>query len=775
MKRLIILLAMLLGVCSCEQKEQEVAVSSVSISQPSAEMVIGETLQLNVIISPSNATDKEVVWASSKQSVASVSQSGQVTAISEGSSSITATVSGKVGTCTVTVVKGFVAVSSIELNKKTLTMTEGDEFVLEAIVKPDDATDKSVTWSSSNSDVATVDNSGKVTAIKEGEAKITAKAGEKTAECPVVVEKRIIPVLAVVLSDESLDMVIGDEYKLNVTITPNDATDKTETWTSSAPTVASVKDGVVSALSEGVAVITVQVGDKKDACSVSVSKRKIPVTMVMLDHTTLDMIVGDETTLLATIVPEDATDKKIQWSTSNPSVATVQEGTVKAVKEGDAKIVAYVDGKTAECAVHVDYIPVQSITLDIESIVLYETETHTFNVTIKPDNATYQEITWESTDNEVATVTNGKLVALKRGNATVKATANGQSATCPVQVLTAIDRISLNKPEIQLIVGDIENLSVQFFPEEATPRGKTSWVSSNPSAATVDENGKVTAIKEGEAKIIATLDGKTAECAVHVDYIPVQSITLDMESIVLYETETYSFNVTVKPDNATYQDVTWESSDNEVVTVSRGKVVAVKRGNATVKASANGQSTTCAIKVLKAIESISIDKSTIQVIVGNTEPLKVQFFPEEATPRGSISWTSSDTNVATVDENGKVTAKKVGEAMVTASLDGKTAECKVIVYIPVTSISLNKTSITLRNGESYQLQATILPDNATFKDVKWESSDDEIVSVDTNGLVTTRGVGIVTITANAGDCSANCVVTALPAGGNEGTGEEIWK
>lgn len=613
MKKLFYLFAFFLTALSCSQKEQEVAVSSVSLSQPSAEMVIGETLQLKAIVAPSNATDKEVVWASSKQSVASVSETGVVSALSEGSSTITATAGGKVGSCTITVVKGFVAVSSIELNKKTLTLTEGDEFVLEATVKPDDATDKTITWNSSNSEVATVGNDGKVMAIKEGEAKITAKAGDITAECPVIVEKKVIPVLAVVLSDESLDMVIGDEYKLNVTITPDDATDKTATWTSSAPTVASVNDGVVSALSEGIAVITVQVGDKKDACSVSVTKRKIPVTMVMLDHTSLDMIVGDETTLLATIIPEDATDKKIQWSTSNPTVATVQEGTVKAVKEGDAKIVAYVDGKTAECAVHVDYIPVQSITLDMGSITLYETETYSFSVTIKPDNATYQGVTWESTDNEVATVSNGKVVAVKRGNAMVKATANGQSTTCSVQVLKAVEGISLNKTETQLIVGDTETLSAQFFPEEATPRGKTSWVSSDTGVATVDENGKVTAIKEGEAKITATLDGKTAECKVIVD------------------------------------------------------------------------------------------------------------------------------------------------------------------YIPVTSITLNKTELSLRNGETYQLQATILPDNATYKMLEWSSSDSDIVSVDSTGLVTVKGIGKETVTVKSGSCSASCIITALPAGGNEGTGEEIWK
>lgn len=173
--------------CSCSEKEQEIPVASVTLSQPAAEMIIGESITLKATISPSNATEREIMWASSKQSVATVNQSGTVVAIAEGTSTITATAGGKIGSCVVTVSKGVVDVSSITLDKTSASLKVGETVSLTVTVKPDDATDKTVTWSTSDESLATVDN-GVVTAIKVGSATITAKAGYKEATCIVIIE-----------------------------------------------------------------------------------------------------------------------------------------------------------------------------------------------------------------------------------------------------------------------------------------------------------------------------------------------------------------------------------------------------------------------------------------------------------------------------------------------------------------------------------------------------------------------------------------------------------
>ena len=162
-------LASILSIVLVACGEKAVEVASVSISQPSAEMEIGETLSLKATVSPSNASYDAITWTSAKPQVASVSASGLVSAISEGNTTITVTAGGKAASCSVTVVKGFVAVSAISLNKTSLELVEDDTETLTATVSPDDATDKTVSWTSSNEAVANVKD-GTITAIKEGNA-----------------------------------------------------------------------------------------------------------------------------------------------------------------------------------------------------------------------------------------------------------------------------------------------------------------------------------------------------------------------------------------------------------------------------------------------------------------------------------------------------------------------------------------------------------------------------------------------------------------------------
>ena len=267
-----ILAVVSLFLTACSEKEQEITVQSIAISQPSAELKIGETLNLKATVSPSNATYDGITWTSTKTSVATVSTSGQVSALAEGNTTITAMAGGKTASCSVTVVKGVVAVSSISLNKDSIELVEGDSETLTATVSPNDATDKTVSWSSSNTGVATVQD-GTITAIKEGEASITAKAGEKTASCKVVVAKKVIPVESIGLNKTELALVEGDSETLTATISPEDATDKTISWTSSRESIATVKDGIVTAISEGEATITAKAGEKTASCKVVVNKK----------------------------------------------------------------------------------------------------------------------------------------------------------------------------------------------------------------------------------------------------------------------------------------------------------------------------------------------------------------------------------------------------------------------------------------------------------------------------------------------------------------------
>lgn len=178
---------------------------------------------------------------------------------------------------------GRIAVSSVELNKTELKIKEGDSEALEATVKPDNATDKTITWSSSDESIATVDDGGRITAIKAGTATITAKAEEKTAKCAVTVYKEI-PVTSIKLDNTALSLAVGDEVSLEATVNPDDATDKTITWSSSDTSIASVdSEGRVRAISKGNATITASSWNVSASCKVYVKAANYPTPSGAVD------------------------------------------------------------------------------------------------------------------------------------------------------------------------------------------------------------------------------------------------------------------------------------------------------------------------------------------------------------------------------------------------------------------------------------------------------------------------------------------------------------
>ena len=326
------------------------AVSSVSISVTAKEIVIGETLQLSATVSPSNATDKTITWSTSSSTVATVSPTGLVTGKAEGTADIKATAGGKSSTCKVTVKKPTVAVSSVELDETNITLKEGETKTLKVTVKPDNATDKTVTWGSSKTDVATVDNTGKVSAIKEGVASITATSGGKSASCKVTVEKAVVEVTSITLSETSVTLTEGETKTITATVNPSDATDKTVTWSSYNPSVATVSNGTITAWTPGSADITAECGGKTASCYVIVTTKEIPVSSISLSKTSWNLIKGESITLSVTITPTNATDRTINWSSSDNNVVTVKNGVVSAVGAGYATVYAKSsNGKTASC------------------------------------------------------------------------------------------------------------------------------------------------------------------------------------------------------------------------------------------------------------------------------------------------------------------------------------------------------------------------------------------------------------------------------------------
>ena len=337
-----------------------------------------------------------------------------------------------------------IAVTGVSLGKTSVELTEGDETTLTATVNPDNATNKNVTWKSSDSSVASVSD-GKVTALKAGTATITVTTedGGKTATCEVKVVAKTVAVTGVSLDKTSVELTEGDETTLIATVNPDNATNKNVTWKSSDSSVALVSDGKVTALKAGTATITVTTedGGKTATCEVKVVAKTVAVTSVSLDKTSVELSEGDETSLTATVNPDNATNKNVTWKSSDSSVALVSDGKVTALKAGTATITVSTEdgGKTATCEVKVvaKTIAVTSISLDKTSVELTEGDETTLTATVNPDNATNKNVIWKSSNSSVATVSGGKVTALKAGTATITVTTEdgGKTATCDIKVI----------------------------------------------------------------------------------------------------------------------------------------------------------------------------------------------------------------------------------------------------------------------------------------------------------------------------------------------------
>lgn len=403
-------------------------------------------------------------------------------------------------------------------------------------------------------------------------------------------------------------------------------------------------------------------------------------------------------------------------------------------------------------------VEVSSVSLNTATIEMVEGETFSLVATVLPKDAEYDGVTWASSNASVASVNSGTVTALKEGTATITASAGGKSATCSVKVsakIIAVTSISLDKASLSIQVGDTETLTATIQPDNATDKAVV-WTSSEDAIASVS-NGKITAHKSGKATITAKSGTCSAECEVTVS-VNTESITLDKTTLSLSVGETAQLTATVKPDDATDKTVTWSSSDESVAKVDNGKVAALKSGKATITAKCGDKTAECAVTVTVPVSSITLDKSTLSLVIGESATLTAVVKPDDATDQ-NVTWTSSDESVAKVD-NGKVTAIKSGKATITAKCDGKTAVCAVTVTVPVSSITIDKTTLSLAIGEFVTLIATVKPDDATDKTVVWSSSDESIAKVD-NGKVTALKIGSATVTATAASFSVSCKVTVI--------------
>ncbi|MDE6280291.1 MAG: Ig-like domain-containing protein, partial [Oscillospiraceae bacterium] len=465
-------------------------------------------------------------------------------------------------------------------------------------------------------------------------------------------------------------------------------------------------------------------------CTVTVQE---PATGIrLLPGSEFTMYVGDTQTLIAILEPAGAA-ANLTWTSSNPAVAKVEKvngnGMVTAVGAGTATItVSAGSGISAECKFTVETQAVTSISLP-PTLTVAVGATEELTPTLTPVGAA-AKLTWTSSNEAAAIVDqNGRVMGLKAGAAvtiTVR-TDNGRTATCrvTVQAVTPATSVTLNQASLQLNPGSDNTVQLRATVTPTNSTDKVVWTSSNPNVASVDENGLVTALREGTATIIAMAGNKSAQCSVTVGPTPYGFTFMgatgsgEVQTLQLTDTKRGGSNavrVTPAPWNAvfTYASVVWSVVNPETNAPDQSVVKVEKYSetqNSTGRYDASGRTALVTVvgpgkaklvvtsgtakgECIVEIPGITIEGSTMTIQngklalrEGDVEQLAAKRWGSVANAGGNIIWTSSDSSIVIVDPySGRLTARTPGTVKVTASLGSYEAEVTVTVQEDVSGL-----------------------------------------------------------------------------------------
>lgn len=786
----------------------EILAKSLSIDKTNLTMGIGKSEYLIANIWPNNTTDKTIIWTSSDTKIATV-YNGKVTAVDTGTVTITATsTNGKFATCTVTVVAvseddfrytlsrnpGEDITASIYEYNGTATnlripdklegykvvsiwggfenctslvsveIPDGVEYIgdeafkgctnLKSIKIPESV--KKIDWGAFY-------NCESLTSITIP-ASVTEIYGWTFCNCQSLQSVKINGNITDIDSHAFCDCYNLSEFDIPSTVTEigeqafwgcsrlrsiTIPVDVTEINYATFKNCTGLKDVFFNGNERQWNAITI---GEDNECLLNAtihygSIEQIEVTDVSLNKTKISLIIGNNEVLVASILPIDATDKSLTWTSSNSGVVTVNNGKVTGIKIGTATITAKTaNGKIATCIVTVN--PSSNEEEKVGDL------NHDGIVNGADSGIISRYVAnWSGYDK--------KIINMDAADLNRDGNVNGADAGILCRYTAGwqgYDKyiISLNKTKIpnditlsisslELTVNEKRTLSATISPSDAANKTIT-WVSGDNSIATVS-NGTVTAISPGTVTITATTyNGKLAKCTVIVKPIEVSSISFNNGNIYLSPNGSYQITATIMPDNAFDKSVTWSSSNTTVATVdSKGYVVGKAPGTSTIIAkTTNNKSTYCLVTVLPiTVDRVSLNTNSVAMDEGETCQLIATVSPNNATDK-SLSWSTDDNSVATVSNNGIVTAISGGTAEITVKTsNGKTAKCQVNVHqkIMPTSIEVLPVRLTLVKGNYYDLNSKVLPANAEDKTIMWTSNNSSAVSVDNDGRVTAKKSG----------------------------------
>ena len=674
------------------------SVETVVVAPPTASVSVGANLTLSAEVLDANGTvlaSQRISWASEDPSVAEVSQNGVVTGRKIGSVLIAASARGKDAFARVTV--NPTPVAEVRLSSTHRSMLVGEVSQLTA--EPLDAggralSDRPITWTTSDPSIATVTESGLVTAVSVGGAIITASSEGKSAVASITVSE--VPVASIAVTPGVNDLVAGQTTQLTVQLrsaSGSTLTGRAITWSTNSSSVATVSsDGLVTAVGQGTATITAMCEGKSASATINVSPR--PVSAVIVSPGQVTIFAG-QTVQLSAIVTDDRgqvlTGHPVTFSSSNPQVATVSAtGVVTGVAPGVTTITAISEGGTGTATVTISPEPVVAVDVTPSPATVMVGNAIQLSATPKNVNGqplTGRTVTWSSGAPALASVSSvGVVMGLAPGNAIIIATVDGKQGSAQVTVRQVpVASVTVAPPSASTQVGQSVSLTATTLDANGNLlTGRiVGWSSSDSTVAAVTSSGVVTGVAPGTAMITATSEGQSGSATVTV--IPAGPGPVA--------------TISVSPSSATV-NVAWSTTLTATARDANGTVI----------------------------------------------------------PGAPIAWSSSDIAVATVSSGGVVTGVAPGSATITATSGGVTGIASIAVqFAPVNRIVVTPTNPSINAGQSVQLTATLydLLNNVLTGTVTWSSADPTKVTVDNTGLAIGVRKGTVTITATSGAASGS--------------------
>lgn len=484
-------------------------------------------------------------------------------------------------------------------------------------------------------------------------------------------------------------------------------------------------------------------------------------------------------------------------SVENPDIAEIDEnGTIKAKKIGETKVIVKSKHKlfTNEINLNVSDFTIYSIVFEEDNINLLKGQKSLLDPIINNDSTIKNDLVWSSSDENVVTVNeNGTIVGVSEGNAVITAYEEDSKIESKVNVIVGtgkitddnnniiasvdeepeevseeeeimdVDGITLNTKSLNMYIGDIKKVSATVTPQGASA-SNLKYESSDTSVATVNKNGLIVAKKKGVCNIfVSSSDDKVStSLVVRVigDKIPVKSLKFNDKTINLDINENYMLVPVIEPSNASITDVTYSSSNEMVATIdSNGKIHAVNEGTATIVGVTKEGHYSSSVQVFVSNKQVNVSKiieSEITglentMVSGSSSKISVKLL-NDRNEKVKYIITSSNKEVIKVNQNNTVIAINYGIASINIdAVDGSFSQSHLITVLPgdvsPELIYLNKSQAQLVIGTTLELSATVVPENADNKTIAWSSSNEKVAIVDSNGIVTAKGVGSCNIVA----------------------------